>query len=127
MKFQHLGAQKTGSLGEKQVKEYPIHVSNVLLVDPEIGRGVRVRYAFNEEGKRVRVSVKTGSQIDKPQRPELTYRKRNESKLDGMKDTPPSSVLEQTYYGEDFAALDAEFESWKAQQTEDMKGLVFDR
>ena len=38
-------------------KEAPIHISNVMPVDPETGKGTRVRFEV-KDGKKVRVSVK---------------------------------------------------------------------
>lgn len=46
-------------------KEAPIHVSNVLLVDPKLGRGVRTGVRVNANGKRERISRKTGDVISK--------------------------------------------------------------
>ena len=43
-------------------KEAPIHISNVMPVDPETGKGTRVRYEV-KDGKKVRVSVKSGKEI----------------------------------------------------------------
>ncbi len=44
--------------------EGPIHASNVLLYDEEAGRGVRTRKEV-QDGKKVRVSVKTNKSLDK--------------------------------------------------------------
>lgn len=43
--------------------EAPIHVSNVMHVDPESGERTRVRYHLNEDGKKVRIAVKSGKEI----------------------------------------------------------------
>ena len=43
--------------------EAPIHVSNVQLICPETNQPTRVRYEFID-GKKVRVSVKSGKPID---------------------------------------------------------------
>ncbi|SRR5699024_1872322 len=43
-------------------KEASIHISNVMPLDPETGKGTRVRYEVRE-GKKVRVSVKSGKEI----------------------------------------------------------------
>lgn len=43
-------------------KEASIHISNVMPLDPETGKGTRVRYEV-KEGKKVRVSVKSGKEI----------------------------------------------------------------
>ncbi len=43
-------------------KEASIHISNVMPLDPETGKGTRVRVEV-KEGKKVRVSVKSGKEI----------------------------------------------------------------
>jgi len=43
-------------------KEASIHISNVMPLDPETGKGTRVRYEV-KEGKKVRVSVKSGKEL----------------------------------------------------------------
>lgn len=43
-------------------REAPIHISNVMPFDSEIGKGVRVRFDVTE-GKKVRVSAKSGKEI----------------------------------------------------------------
>ena len=43
-------------------KEAPIHVSNVMPLDPETGKGTRVRFEM-KDGKKVRVAVKSGKEI----------------------------------------------------------------
>ena len=42
----------------------PIDVSNVMLVDPDTGEPTRVGYRFTDSGQKVRVSRKTGKDID---------------------------------------------------------------
>ena len=44
-------------------KEGPIHVSNVALIDPKDKKPTRVRIK-REDGKRFRVAVRSGTQID---------------------------------------------------------------
>ena len=44
--------------------EAPIHVSNVMLVDPNSGEPTRVGYRFTDSGEKIRVSKKTGKDID---------------------------------------------------------------
>jgi large subunit ribosomal protein L24 len=43
-------------------KEAPMHISNVMLVDPKTGKGTRIRRE-EKEGKTVRVAVKSGTTI----------------------------------------------------------------
>lgn len=44
-------------------KEAPIHVSNLMLVEPSTGKPTRVGKRRNEAGKLVRYSKKTGEEI----------------------------------------------------------------
>jgi large subunit ribosomal protein L24 len=44
--------------------EAPVHVSNVLLVDPDSGEPTRVGYRFTDSGQKIRVSKKSGKDID---------------------------------------------------------------
>ena len=43
--------------------EAPIHVSNLQLLDPKSGKPTRVGYKLNEDGKKVRISKKSGEEI----------------------------------------------------------------
>jgi large subunit ribosomal protein L24 len=45
-------------------KEAPIHVSNVALADPKSGKPTRVNHKVLEDGKKVRVAIKSGETID---------------------------------------------------------------
>ncbi|HEX3611007.1 MAG TPA: 50S ribosomal protein L24 [Sporichthyaceae bacterium] len=51
---------KTGGI---VTQEAPIHISNVMLVDPEDKRPTRVGYRRDEEGRKVRVSRRSGKDI----------------------------------------------------------------
>ncbi len=53
------GAQEGGIL----TQEAPIHASNVMLLDPEDNRPTRVRYRRDENGRRVRVAIRSGKDI----------------------------------------------------------------
>ena len=44
--------------------EAPIHVSNVMLVDPNSGEPTKVGHRFTDSGEKIRVSKKTGKDID---------------------------------------------------------------
>ncbi|PYP68968.1 MAG: 50S ribosomal protein L24 [Gemmatimonadetes bacterium] len=48
--------------------EAPIHVSNVMLIDPKNGEPTRTRMRIDEDGTKERISVKTGETIPKPAR-----------------------------------------------------------
>jgi large subunit ribosomal protein L24 len=43
--------------------EAPVHVSNVMLIDPSTGEPTRVRSQVGEDGRRERVSVRSGRAI----------------------------------------------------------------
>lgn len=45
-------------------KESWIDISNVAVLDPETGVPTRIRYQINEDGKKVRVAVKSGKVIE---------------------------------------------------------------
>jgi large subunit ribosomal protein L24 len=56
--------QDTGAqLGGVIEREGPIHISNVMLLDPK-GQPTRVRIERGEEGKRSRVAVRSGETLD---------------------------------------------------------------
>jgi large subunit ribosomal protein L24 len=50
--------------GEIVEKEASIHVSNVLLLDPQSDKPSRVRMGSDKDGRKVRVAVKTGTVIE---------------------------------------------------------------
>jgi large subunit ribosomal protein L24 len=55
--------QRAQELGGIVEKEGPIHVSNVMLIDPDSGEPTRVQVT-REGGRRVRVAKKSGKEID---------------------------------------------------------------
>ena len=55
--------QRAQELGGIVEKEGPIHVSNVMLIDPDSGEPTRVQVR-REGGRRVRVAKKSGKEID---------------------------------------------------------------
>ncbi len=44
--------------------EAPIHVSNVMLVDPNSGEPTRIGYRFTDSGEKIRVAKASGKDID---------------------------------------------------------------
>ena len=44
-------------------KEAPVHISNLMLVDPKTGKPTRIGRRLNAEGKLVRYSKKSGEEI----------------------------------------------------------------
>jgi len=61
----HQKATRQGGNSGIVEKEAPLHVSKVMLVCPKTDKGTRVRKMQLAEGKRVRISVKSGEMIDK--------------------------------------------------------------
>ena len=57
-------AQKGGEVGGIIESEGPIHVSNVMLLDPETNKPTRVKVERGKDGKRRRISAKTGNAIE---------------------------------------------------------------
>jgi large subunit ribosomal protein L24 len=55
--------QRAQELGGIVESEGPIHVSNVMLIDPESGEPSRVAVS-REGGRRVRVAKKSGKEVD---------------------------------------------------------------
>jgi large subunit ribosomal protein L24 len=57
-------AQKGGDVGGIVEREGPIHVSNVMLLDPQDNKPTRVRVERGGDGARSRVAARTGNPID---------------------------------------------------------------
>lgn len=57
-------AQKSAQVGGIVEKEGPIHVSNVMLLDPQENKPTRIRVERRDDGSRKRIARKTGNPID---------------------------------------------------------------
>ena len=57
-------AQKGGEVGGIIEKEGPIDISNVMLLDPANNKPTRIRIERGSDGKRKRISAKSGNEID---------------------------------------------------------------
>jgi large subunit ribosomal protein L24 len=57
-------AQKGGEVGGIIEKEGPIHISNVMLLDPSNNKPTRVKLERGGDGKRRRIAKATGTEID---------------------------------------------------------------
>lgn len=53
--------QTAGSIVEV---ELPIHASNVMIIDPKTKKGTRIGHTVDKNGKKIRVSKKSNSNID---------------------------------------------------------------
>jgi large subunit ribosomal protein L24 len=56
--------QRGGQTGGIIEAEGPIHISNVMLVDPSSNQPTRVALKRDDEGRRVRVAKRSGKDID---------------------------------------------------------------
>ncbi|MBW7874414.1 MAG: 50S ribosomal protein L24 [Candidatus Cloacimonetes bacterium] len=57
--------RRDGQAGQLIEKEAGIHVSNVMIVDPQSDKPTRVAYKILENGDKVRVAKRSGEQLDK--------------------------------------------------------------
>jgi large subunit ribosomal protein L24 len=60
----HRKPDQANPQGGLERREAPLHVSNVAIVDPKDGKATRVRFETAKDGKKVRVSARTGEKID---------------------------------------------------------------
>lgn len=44
--------------------EAPLHVSNVMIIDPKTKKGTRIGHTTNKDGKKIRVSRKSNEKLD---------------------------------------------------------------
>jgi large subunit ribosomal protein L24 len=61
----HMKPSQTNPEGGIVEFEAPVHASNVMLIDPQSGEPTRVRSQVGQNGKRERVSVRSGKVIPK--------------------------------------------------------------
>jgi large subunit ribosomal protein L24 len=61
--YKHMKPSQRNPRGGRLSKEMPIDVSNVLLYNPDLGRGVRVGVKINEAGDKIRYCRKTGREL----------------------------------------------------------------
>lgn len=61
----HIKPSQQNPQGGRVRREAPIHISNVMLADPKTGEPTRIRINTLTDGRRVRVAVKSGEQLDK--------------------------------------------------------------
>ena len=57
--------QQKNTKGGILTKESPIHISNLMVIDPETDRPTRVGRKVLEDGRRVRVSKRSGAVLDR--------------------------------------------------------------
>ncbi|UJP66737.1 50S ribosomal protein L24 [Mongoliitalea daihaiensis] len=64
MVTKHVKPTASNPQGGIEKKEAPIHISNLMLVDPKTGEATKTGRKRNEQGKLVRYSKKTGEVIN---------------------------------------------------------------
>ncbi|TDF91494.1 50S ribosomal protein L24 [Paenibacillus piri] len=60
----HTKPSQSNPQGGIIAQEAPIHVSNVMLIDPKSGQPTRVGYKVMDNGQKVRIAKKSGEVID---------------------------------------------------------------
>ena len=60
----HLKPKNNNGNGEIIETEAPIHVSNVMLVDPKTKKPTKVKIDKDSKGKKIRISKKSNEKID---------------------------------------------------------------
>ena len=60
----HLKPKNNNGTGEIVEIEAPIHVSNVMLIDPKTKKPTRIGHDIDKNGKKIRISRKSNEKID---------------------------------------------------------------
>lgn len=60
----HMKPNGQSSKGSIVEVELPIHASNVMIIDPKTKKGTRIGHTVDKNGKKIRVSKKSNSNID---------------------------------------------------------------
>jgi large subunit ribosomal protein L24 len=63
MRKKHMRPSQSNPDGGIVTIEAPVHISNVMLVDPTSGEASRVRMRVEEDGKKERIAVKSGNPV----------------------------------------------------------------
>lgn len=63
MMKKHLKPQKQGEQGQVVEFAAPVHISNVMILDPDTNKPSRIGYKKAEDGTKIRISKKSGSSI----------------------------------------------------------------
>ena len=61
--WRHVRPNRQNPRGGRIQKELPIHISNVLPVDPETSQATRVAFKINEDGSKDRIAKKSGKSL----------------------------------------------------------------
>lgn len=63
MIHKHMKPRRMGEAGGVIEAESAVYASKVMLVDPDSGKPTRVGYEFDDEGRKIRVSKRSGKEI----------------------------------------------------------------
>jgi len=63
LRKRHQRAQKSGKKGQIVEVEHPLHISNVQLVDPKLNVPTRIGILSKDNGVKVRVAKKSGTEL----------------------------------------------------------------
>ena len=64
LRKKHLKPKNNNGTGEIITVEAPIHVSNVMLIDPKTKKATKIKYDFDKNGKKIRIAKKSNEKID---------------------------------------------------------------
>lgn len=64
LRKKHLKPKNNNGTGEIVERENPIHVSNVMLIDPKTKKPTRVGKTIDNKGNKIRISKKSNEKID---------------------------------------------------------------
>ncbi len=66
MRKRHVRPTQANPEGGIVTSEAPVHLSNVMLIDPASGDASRIRMRVEPDGFKERIAVKTGNPVPKP-------------------------------------------------------------
>ncbi len=61
--YRHMRPSRQHPQGGRMQKEMPVHISNVLPVDPETSEPTRVGFKVNDDGSKERIAKKSGKSL----------------------------------------------------------------
>ena len=64
LRKKHLKPKNNNGTGEIITVEAPIHVSNVAIMDQKTKKPTKIKYDFDKNGKKIRISKKSNEKID---------------------------------------------------------------
>ncbi len=65
IRYRHIRPTRKGDKGQKIEFNAPLHISNVMVIDPKSEKPTRVGYTVNEKGVKVRITKKSGHILEK--------------------------------------------------------------